>query len=201
MDGSQRLVAAEPIPTFLVLGDSLTAAYGLDRSEGWPALLENRLAAAGRNWRVVDAGVSGDTTAGGRRRVSWLLRQPVDVFMVALGGNDALRGLPPEATEENLDAILQAVRRQRPTARLMIAGMLAPPNLGPAYEEAFAAVYPRVAQRHDAVLIPFMLEGVAGVPALNLPDGIHPNAEGQKVVEAHLWSHLDPILRTVEARR
>ena len=187
--------SGDPVPpTFLALGDSLTAAYGLDRSEGWLALLEDRLHAQNHSWRIVDAGVSGDTTAGGSRRVAWILRQPVDVFMVALGGNDALRGLPPDATEDNLNAILDTVRRLRPEAKLVVAGMLAPPNMGPEYEAEFAAVFPRVAARHGAVLIPFMLEGVAGDPALNLPDGIHPNAAGQQAVERHLWSYLAPLL-------
>lgn len=200
--GSALHAQGAPAPlTFLALGDSLTAAYGLERQEGWLFRIEARLAAAGRPWRVIDAGVSGDTTAGGRRRIAWLLRQPVDVFLVALGGNDALRALPPASTEENLDAILSAVRKSRPQARLVVAGMLAPPNLGPTYEAEFAAVFPRVAERHGATLIPFLLEGVAGDPALNQPDGIHPNVEGQKVMEAQLWKHLNPIFEAAEATR
>lgn len=174
-------------------GDSLTAGFGLDPAEAYPALLRERIEAAGP-YRVVNAGVSGDTTTGGLRRVEWVVRQPVAVFVLALGANDGLRGQPVERMEENLDAILRAVRARHPDARLVVAGMQLPRNLGEGYYASFAAVFPRVAERHGAALVPFLLDGVAAVPELNQGDQIHPNAEGQRRVADNVWAVLGPLL-------
>jgi acyl-CoA thioesterase-1 len=144
---------------------------------------------------VVNAGVSGDTSAGGRRRLDWLLRMPLAVLVLELGANDMLRGLDVAALRENLDAILSHVRRAHPDARLVVAGMRAPPNLGADYARRFEAVYPELAARFDAALVPFLLAGVAGDPELNLPDGIHPTAEGHRLLAESLWPVLEPLLR------
>jgi acyl-CoA thioesterase I len=177
--------------TVVCFGDSLTAGYGLDPAEAWPALLEERLNerdGAG-SWRVVNAGLSGETTSGGSRRLSWILRGQVDVFILALGANDGLRGQPVEAMEQNLDSMLKRVRERYPQAQLVVAGMQMPFNLGPDYTSAFAAAFPKVAERHGAKLIPFLLEGVATRPELNLPDQIHPNPAGQRVVLENVLRH------------
>jgi acyl-CoA thioesterase I len=163
-----------------VLGDSLATAYGLAVEEGFPAQLERRLRAAGYECAVVDAGVGGDTTAGGLARLDWALADRPSHVIVELGGNDGLRALPPEQMEQNLDAIVSRLRNDG--VAVLLAGMRAPPNLGQAYGEAFEAVFARVAERHDVPLYPFFLEGVAGDPRLNQPDGIHPTAEGIAII-------------------
>ena len=180
------------------LGDSLTAGYGLDPDEAYPALIEKKLADAGlaKRWTVVNAGVSGDTSADGLHRLNWLLRQPVAVLIIALGGNDGLRGLGTAALEANLQAIIDQLRAKYPAALVLVAGMEMPPNLGADYTAAFAAVFPRVAQRNHAVLIPFLLEGVAAQPGLIQLDGIHPNAAGAKIVAEVVWKYLEPLLKT-----
>lgn len=192
---SLSLHSAAAAGTVLCLGDSLTAGYGLSKVEAWPALVEGRLRAAGHSNAVVNAGVSGDTTAGGLRRVDWLLREPVDVLVLALGANDGLRGLSPEAAETNLAAIVGRVRERNPQARVLLCGMKAPPNMGPDYAARLDAVYPRLARTTGAALLPFLLEGVAGVSALNQEDGIHPNAAGQRVLADLVWAKLEPLLR------
>ncbi len=176
------------------LGDSLTAGYGLDPAQAYPAVLEAELRAAGRAVTVVNAGVSGDTSAGGLRRVHWVLRQPANVLVVALGANDALRGQPVEATRENLRGIIRAAKAARPDMAIVLAGMRAPPNMGPAYTEAFDALFPALAAEEGVLLIPFLLDGVAGIPALNLPDGIHPNAEGQRRIAALVRPFIEQAL-------
>lgn len=167
---------ADGLCRIAVLGDSLTSGYGLALDDGFPAQLERRLAAEGYDCVVLDAGVIGDTSAGGRARLDWLLADRPTHVIVELGGNDALRALPPDAMERNLDAIVERLAAEG--IAVLLAGMLAPPNLGPEYGEAFAAVFPRLAERHDVPLYPFFLDGVAGDPELNLADGIHPNALG-----------------------
>jgi acyl-CoA thioesterase-1 len=173
------LAAKEPV-RLMVLGDSLTAGYGLPESEGFPARLEAALRAGGYEVEVIDAGVSGDTTAGGLARLPWLLGGPPeslpDAVMVELGGNDGLRGLDPQAMHANLDATLTLLADRGVPA--LLTGMKAPPNLGAEYGRAFEAVFHRLADKHDVPLYPFFIEGVALVPRLNQPDGIHPNAEG-----------------------
>jgi len=190
---------AEPAPrgvrTLLFFGDSLTAGYGLDPDEAFPALIQARLDARGGGWRVVNAGLSGETTAGGLRRLDWVLRQPVAVVVLELGGNDGLRGLPPEQTRANLAAMVDRIRARAPGAKVVVAGMQMPTNLGPDYTQAFAAVFPAVAHEKECALIPFILEGVGGVPRLNQPDQIHPTAEGHQIVAENVWRVLEPLLR------
>lgn len=179
----------------LFFGNSLTAAYGLSPEEGFVALIQQKIDSLGLPYVCINAGNSGETTAGGRSRVSWVLQQPVDLFVLELGGNDALRGLPLEASRENLQAIIDQVRAKYPACRIVIAGMLAPPNLGPEYTKTFAQMYRDLASANQATLIPFLLEGVGGEPDLNLPDGIHPNAAGHRIVSENVWQVLYPLLR------
>ncbi|HJV91622.1 MAG TPA: arylesterase [Holophagaceae bacterium] len=178
--------------TVAFLGDSLTAGLGLPESQAYPSLIQARLTAEGRSWRVLNAGVSGDTTAGGLARLDWLYKQKVDVLVVALGANDGLRGLPLKATEGNLRAILRRGRQEG--SRVLLVGMQMPENLGPDYRQGFAALYPRLAKAEDVALIPFLLEGVALDPALNQADGIHPNEAGARKVAETMWKGLAPLL-------
>lgn len=173
------LLGAERI---VFLGDSLTAGYRLEPEQAYPQVVGELLKERGRDVQVVNAGVSGDTSAGGLRRIDWLLRQPMDVLFLALGANDALRGQPVEATRDNLISIIDKARAAYPDLRIILAGMLAPPNMGAAYREAFAGIYPEVAARTGVERMPFLLDGVAAKPELNLPDGVHPNARGQRVI-------------------
>lgn len=187
--------AASPV-RILVLGDSLTAGYGLPDAESFPRQLGAALAEAGIDAEIINAGVSGDTTAGGRARLDWALAEPVDAAIVELGGNDGLRGIDPAETKENLDAIL--ARFAREDIPVLLTGMLAPPNLGREYGEAFNAVFPALADKHDVRFYPFFLEGVAGDPALNQGDGIHPNAAGVEVVVEGLLPEVKRLV--AEAR-
>jgi acyl-CoA thioesterase-1 len=181
---SERVIA--------VLGDSLTAGLGVAPDEAYPARLEARLKREGYDYRVVNAGVSGDTSSGGRRRVDWVLRLRPDVVIVALGANDGLRGQPVLQLRDNLVAIVQKTRDAG--ARVLLAGMRVPTNYGADYTRDFAAVFPEVARRTNVPLVPFLLEGVAAEVRLNQGDGIHPNAEGQRRIAEHLWPHLRPLL-------
>jgi acyl-CoA thioesterase-1 len=176
----------------VALGDSLTAGLGVAPDEAYPALLEARLRREGHSYRVVNAGVSGDTSAGGRRRVDWVLRSKPEVVIVALGANDGLRGLPVDELRDNLEAIVK--RLQAAGARVLLVGMRVPPNYGDDYARAFAAVFPAVARRTGAALAPFLLDGVAGEVRMNQADGIHPTAEGQRRIAARLWPYLRPLL-------
>jgi len=185
-------------PVILFLGTSLTAGYGLaDPDLAYPGLIEKRIEEAGLPYTVVNAGVSGETSAGALRRLDWLLKQKVDVLVLETGANDALRGQPPEATRANIDAILTRAEAQSPPPRLVILGMKAPPNLGSAYLSRFDAIYPDLARKHGAVLVPFLLEGVAGIPALNQADGIHPTPEGQRKMAELVWTALEHLLKSV----
>lgn len=188
--------SAEPPRTVVCFGDSLTAGYGLGdpASEAFPALLQEKIDAAGLRYRVVNAGLSGETTSGGLRRVDWTLRTPVDVFLLALGGNDGLRGISPEVTRRNLEQIVDRVRAKNPRAKILIAGMQLPPEMGADYTRAFGAVFPAVATAKEAALIPFLLEGVGGVAKLNLGDRIHPNPAGHAVIADTVWRILRPLL-------
>jgi acyl-CoA thioesterase-1 len=186
--------AESPPQIVLCLGDSLTAGYGLSMDQAWPALVQEKLRAAGYKVELINAGQSGDTTAGGLRRLEWLLTRPVDVLVIALGANDGLRGLATGELERNLEMMIRRARAAYPNVRILLAGMRAPPNMGEDYARAFAAVYPRVAQKNGAALWPFMLEGVGGVPELNLDDGIHPNAEGQRRIAEMAFDHLRALL-------
>lgn len=181
----------------LILGDSISAGYGLDLSQAYPALLQQQIDSRGWRFKVVNAGQSGDTSAGGLNRMDWLLRNRVDVLVLELGANDGLRGLPPETTRKNLQAIIDRTKKKYSEARIIIAGMKIPPNMGRDYGEKFEAVYPALARANKAVLIPFILEGVGGVRELNLPDGIHPTAKGHEIVAANVWKVLEPVLRSL----
>jgi acyl-CoA thioesterase-1 len=193
--GVARTRTADTKPRIVILGDSLTAGYGLAAADAFPALLEQRLHDAGHDFDVINAGVSGDTSAGGVRRLDWSLDGDVRVLVVALGGNDALRGLPATQLRENLGRIIQTAQRRN--IAVILAGMEAPPNFGAAYTQEFRAVYRDLAEQYDVTLIPFFLEGVAGVASLNQADGIHPNIEGQRRVAETIWRTLAPV---VEAR-
>jgi acyl-CoA thioesterase-1 len=194
------LQADEPaLKTLVVLGDSLAAGYGLNPADAFPAVLENWIRTTGLPFRVANAGVSGDTTAGGVRRVEWILKRPVDVLLIELGGNDGLRGLSPAQTRSNLVTIILKTRAAYPQVRVVIAGMQMPSNLGIDYTEAFRDVFPAVAKSQSAALIPFLLEGVGGIPALNQPDQIHPTAEGHRRVATNVWTVLEPALRSAAA--
>lgn len=173
------------------LGDSLTAGYGLDPELAYPRLVETALANEGRDVTVVNAGLSGDTSAGGLRRVDWILRQEMDTLFIALGANDALRGLPVEKTRENLRGIIHKARAKYPDIRIILAGMLAPPNMGEEYRRDFDAIYPSLAREESVELMPFLLEGVAGKPSLNLADGIHPNRKGHERIARGVMESLD----------
>jgi acyl-CoA thioesterase-1 len=189
------VAGAEPF-RLLVLGDSLTAGYGLTAPDNFPNRLQAALRANGRNVEVVNAGVSGDTTAGGLARLGWALRDAPDAVIVELGANDALRGLDPQTAYGNLDRILAAlVDEQVPT---LLAGMRAPPNLGAEYGAAFDAIYPRLAEKHGVPLYPFFLDGVAAQPALNQEDGIHPNAKGVDRIVAAILPHVERLIASAE---
>jgi acyl-CoA thioesterase-1 len=180
----------------VALGDSLTAGLGVAADEAFPARLEARLRAEGYAYRVVNAGVSGDTTAGGLRRVDWVLRSSPEVVIVALGANDGLRGQSPPATRANLEEIV--TRLQAAGARVLLVGMRLPPNYGGEYTKEFEEVFPAVARGAKITLMPFLLDGVAGVPRLNQADGIHPTAAGQQVIADHIWPYLRPLLKPVK---
>jgi acyl-CoA thioesterase-1 len=176
------------------VGTSLTAGYGVGSELAYPALIQAMIDSAGFPFRVVNAGISGETSAGGLRRIDWSLQQPTDVLVLELGANDALRGLDPDRLRSNLDAILNRARELHPRIALVLIGMEAPPNLGADYTRRFREVYTDMAERHDAALVPFLLDGVAGVQSLNLDDGIHPNAEGQRMLARTVWQVVAPVL-------
>lgn len=189
LGGAAAPARAEPV--VVALGDSLTAGWGVAADEAWPARLQARLRREGYAYRVVNAGVSGDTTAGGLRRLDWVLRARPAIVIVALGTNDGLRGQPPAATRANLEAIV--ARAQAAGARVLLAGLRLPPNYGP-LADAFARVFPEVARRRGVAFLPFLLDGVAADPRLNQADGLHPNAAGHRVIAERLWPHLRPLL-------
>jgi len=188
------LVAQEETKTILFLGDSLTAGYGLMQEQSFPNLIGDRLEELDLPFEVINAGVPGDTSAGGLRRIDWLLRRRIDILVLELGANDMLRGLPLDLTAENLQSIIDKTRAVYPGVKLVVAGMLAPPNLGPEYTGEFRDIFPALAAANDALLIPFLLEGVAARPELNLPDGIHPNAAGHRIVADDVWKVLERLL-------
>jgi acyl-CoA thioesterase-1 len=181
--------------TILFFGNSLTAGYGLDDpNQAFAGLVQARLDSLGLPWQVVNAGVSGETTAGGEGRIDWILKQPVDIFVLELGGNDGLRGIPVDETRENLQTIIDKVRAANPNVKIILAGMMVPPNMGPDYGKAFQRIYPELAEKNKTTLIPFLLEGVGGEPKLNLPDGIHPTPEGHRIVMETVWKSLQSLL-------
>jgi acyl-CoA thioesterase-1 len=178
----------------LCFGNSLTAGYGLEEEESFPSLIQQRIDSLGLPYQVINAGLSGETSAGGLGRIDWVLRQQIDVFVLELGPNDVLRGLDLDATEKNLRGILDRVLSKYPDIPIVIAGMEAPPNMGEAYTTQFRGIYRKLATDYKARLIPFLLEGVGGKPELNLPDRMHPNAEGQKIVRENVWIILKDVL-------
>jgi acyl-CoA thioesterase I len=193
------VAAAAPSPqTILFLGDSITAGYGLELSQAYPALIQQRINKEGLNFKVINAGQSGDTSAGGLARMDWLLKNKIDVLVLELGGNDGLRGLPVEVIRKNLQAIIDRARKQYPQIRIVVAGMKMPPNMGGQYSREFEAMFAALAKKNNAALIPFILEGVGGVRQMNLPDGIHPTARGHEIVAENVWAILAPVLRSID---
>ena len=182
------------LPVILFLGDSLTAGYGIGKEHAYPALIEKKIRDANSQARVINAGISGNTTAGGLRRLNWYFRQRIDVLVIALGGNDGLRGTDPEESKRNLEKIIDRARDTYPDIRIVLAGMLVPPNMGVSYSQRFREIFPELASEKDVTLVPFLLEGVGGIKGLNLPDGIHPNAQGQKIICKNIWRVLKPLL-------
>jgi acyl-CoA thioesterase I len=195
--GGPRVEATAPERdrVVLFLGTSLTAGYGLPEEQAYPARIQEKIDSVGLPFHVINAGVSGETSAGALRRLDWLLRQPFDVLVLETGANDMLRGQDPDSTRATLETIMSRVQERRPDAEIVLAGMLALPNLGREYGRRFEAIYPDVAGREEVTLIPFLLEGVAAEPELNLPDGIHPNEAGQRRVAENVWEVLEPVLR------
>lgn len=191
------LSSAAQIPrTILFLGDSITAGYGLEPSQAYPALVQRRIDTRGWNFKVVNAGQSGDTTAGGLARMDWLLKNKIDILVIELGGNDGLRGLPVEVTKKNLQAIMDRTKERYPGAKIILAGMKVPPNMGRDYARSFEKIFVDLAAKNKAALVPFVLDGVGGVRALNLPDGIHPTAKGHEIIAKNVWKFLEPVLRS-----
>jgi len=180
--------------TILFFGNSLTAGYGLETAVAFPALIQKKIDSLNLPYQVVNAGVSGETSAGGNSRVDWILKQPVDIFVLELGANDGLRGIPVEETRKNLQSIIDKVKAKYPAAKIVLAGMQVPPNMGQQYASDFQNLYPQLAQKNNAALIPFLLEGVGGIARLNLQDGIHPTAEGHQILAENVWQVLQPQL-------
>jgi acyl-CoA thioesterase-1 len=178
----------------LFFGDSLTAGYGLSPDQAFPALIEKNCTSNATPCKAINAGLSGETSAGGLSRIDWVLRKPIDVFVLELGANDGLRGLPLDQTKKNLQAIIDKVKGKYPKVKIVIAGMLVPPNMGPDYTSRFREIFPELAQKNNATLIPFLLKDVAGHEKLNLGDGIHPNPEGHRIVADNVYKILNPLL-------
>ena len=190
--------AADAAPkTILFYGDSLTAGYGLDdaSTQAFPGLIQQKITAAALPYRVINSGLSGETSAGGLRRIDWVLRVPVDIFVLELGGNDGLRGLSPAVAAKNLQGIIDRVRAKNPAVKIIITGMQMPVSMGEDYRQKFAAIFPALAETNQATLLPFLLENVGGEPELNLPDGVHPTAAGHRIVADNVWTALRPLLR------
>jgi acyl-CoA thioesterase-1 len=188
-------------PAVLFVGTSLTAGLGVDPEQAYPALIQQKIDSDGLNFRVINAGVSGETSAGALRRVDWLFRQPVAVLVLETGANDGLRGLSTDSLRANIQAIFDRAKRLQPAPRLVLIGMRVPPNYGRSYSTAFAALYPELARENKAVLVPFLLEGVGGVPSLNQPDGVHPTAAGQRIMAETVWRVLERVLKAERAER
>lgn len=180
----------------LFFGNSITAGMGLDTNEAFPAIIERKIDSLDLPYTVINAGLSGETTASGKNRLDWVLNQKVDVFVLELGANDGLRGLPLEETRKNLQDIIAKVREKNPGVKIILAGMEIPPNLGPEYTSGFRKIFSDLAKEKNVHLIPFLLEGVAGDPALNQEDGIHPTAEGYEIVAKNVWEVLWPVLKS-----
>lgn len=187
--------AQEPeMKTILFFGNSLTAGYGIDQDDSFSGLVQDKIDSLGLNYRVINGGLSGETTAGGLSRLDWFLEDQPEIFVLELGGNDGLRGIQLSETKSNLEKIIDKVKGKFPGTKIILAGMQIPPNMGQDYTDEFKEIYPVVAQEKDVTLIPFLLEGVAGDPELNLPDGIHPTEEGHKIVYKTVWPFIESNL-------
>ena len=186
---------ADEIRNIVILGDSIGAGYGVDADDSFAGLLAERIKAKRLPYRIVNASVSGDTTASGLRRINWVLKREAAVLMVELGGNDGLRGITPETTRSNIEGIIDRARKKYPDIKIVLAGMQMPANMGKAYTDRFKAIFPAVAKAKKVALIPFLLEGVGAVPELNLPDLIHPNSRGHRRVVENVWEVLGPLLK------
>lgn len=193
--GAEAAAGSSGKRTILFLGTSLTAAYGLDPEQGYPAHIQEKIDSAGLPFEVVNAGLSGETSAGARSRIGWLLEQPFDVLVLETGANDMLRGADVDSLGTNVQAIIDTVKSRRPDAAIVLVGMLAAPNLGEAYGRRFNALYPAIARRNGLPLVPFLLDSVGGNPSLNIEDGVHPNARGHVIVARTVWRTLEPVLR------
>lgn len=180
--------------TILFYGNSLTAGMGLDPNLAFPALIQQRIDSLGFDYLVVNSGLSGETTASGKNRLAWVLKQKVDIFVLELGANDGLRGIPLSETKKNLQLIIDQVKKSNPNVKIILAGMLIPPNMGPEYTDEFKDIFPKLASDNELLLIPFILDGVAGDPELNQEDGIHPTADGHRLVAENVWEVLKAIL-------
>ena len=180
--------------TIVFFGNSITAGYGLDLSEAFPARIQERLDSMNMPYKVVNAGVSGETSSGGRSRIDWILKQEVDIFVLELGGNDGLRGIPITETKKNLQTIIDKVKGKYPDAKIIITGMQIPPNMGKKYTTEFRSMYPDLAKQNNISIVPFILEGVGGNAELNLSDGIHPTAEGHRILANNVWNVLKGLL-------
>ena len=180
--------------TIVFFGNSLTAGYGLSPSQAFPAIIQKKIDSLGLPYQVINAGVSGETSSGGKTRIDWILRQPVDIFILELGANDGLRGIPLSETKKSLQSIIDKVKAKNPATKLVFAGMQIPPNMGQTYSTEFRNIYTELASKNAMTLIPFILEGVGGETNLNQEDGIHPTAEGHRIVAANLWRQLEKLL-------
>ena len=187
--------APAPGQTILFFGNSLTAGLGVEPEQAFPGLIGARLDSLGYPYRVVNAGLSGETTASGVNRLDWVLRQPVDIFVLELGANDGLRGIPMSETRKNLETIIRKVREANTEVQIILTGMQLPPNMGPAYTAEFRELFPDLAKTYNLLLVPFLLDGVGGVPELNQADGIHPTPEGHEILAENVWKVLQPALR------
>ncbi len=185
-------------PVVVFFGTSLTAGYGLEPDQAFPALVERLADSAGVPIRAVNAGLSGETSAGAVRRIDWVLRARADLIVLEVGANDALRGLAPAAAKTNLESLIASVRRTQPRAKIVLIQMEAPPNFGAAYTRSFRSVYANVAREQNVTLLPFLLDGVAGIPRLNQADGIHPNLAGERIVAANVWRALEPVIAQLD---
>jgi len=183
------------IKTIVFFGNSLTAGYGLDPAQAFPALIQKKIDSLNLSYKVINAGVSGETSSGGNSRVDWILEQPVDVFVLELGANDGLRGIPITETKTNLQSIINKVKAKYPQAKIVIAGMQMPPNMGQQYTSDFRGIFGELARKNNSSLIPFILEGVGGEAGLNQGDGIHPTTEGHQLVAENVWQELQPLLQ------
>ena len=192
--GQKDTVAVEQKKTILFFGNSITAGYGLDLSDAFPARIQEKIDSMNVPYKVVNAGVSGETSSGGNSRIDWILKQPVDIFVLELGGNDGLRGIPITETKKNLQLIIDKVKKKNPAVKIIIAGMQIPPNMGNKYTSEFRTMYPELAKKNNISIVPFILEGVGGRAEMNLEDGIHPTAEGHKVLANNVWSVLHGLL-------